>query len=538
FVSDGTASDGPVTVDITVNAVNDDPNAVNDGTFNTAFQTALVLDAADLLVNDTDVDGDTLSVTSVQGAVNGTVSLAGGMVTFTPDAGYSGPASFTYTIDDGNTGVDTAAVFLTVGTAANTQPVAQDDSITTDEDTAVSGNVLADNGNGADSDADSDPLTVTAVNGNAGDVGSQVALASGALLTVNGNGTFDYDPNGQFESLGGGQSVPDTFTYAISDGNGGTDTATITITVNGVNDAPTGTGLPSDVTVSDNVLSDVDLSAVTLADVDSSSLTVTMTVNDGTLAASSSGGVSATLSNGDQTLTLTGTTAALNAWLDVTSNVQYLNATGDTGNNADALAVTVNDNDGSGDVAVGSVNIDVTPPPGPSDNDLIFAGTGNNWVNGGVGDDIIFGGPGNDSLHGGLGDDFLYGGPGNDNLRGNEGNDHLFGNNGDDKLFGGTGNDVMFGGGGADMFIFEANFGQDKIGGFESQDLIHFKSGVLYDTHGAILHGLAELKAVTQDPNSHVDAVTFIGGKNVKIGFDSGDSITLWGAHDDWVAIV
>ncbi|MEO6146687.1 MAG: copper resistance protein B, partial [Sulfuriferula sp.] len=100
------------TVNLTVNAVNDPPVAVND-TASTNEDAAFVVAASTLLANDTDVDGDTLTVTSVQGAVNGTVSLAGGNVTFTPNANYNGPASFTYTVSDGQGGTSTATVNLT-----------------------------------------------------------------------------------------------------------------------------------------------------------------------------------------------------------------------------------------------------------------------------------------------------------------------------------------------------------------------------------------------------------------------------------------
>ncbi len=92
--------------------------------------------------------------------------------------------------------------------------MAQDDDVSTDEDSVLMGDVLADNGNGADVDPD-DPLTVTQVNGNGGDVGVPIALASGALLTLNGDGTFDYDPNGQFEGLNLGDTATDTFTYSF-----------------------------------------------------------------------------------------------------------------------------------------------------------------------------------------------------------------------------------------------------------------------------------------------------------------------------------
>ena len=76
-------------------------------------------------------------------------------------------------------------------------------------------------------------LTVTAVNDNAADVGNQITLASGALLTLNSDGTFTYDPD-EFESLNdddNGDTAMDSFTYTIGDGNGALDTATVTITI-------------------------------------------------------------------------------------------------------------------------------------------------------------------------------------------------------------------------------------------------------------------------------------------------------------------
>ncbi|MCB1491776.1 MAG: VCBS domain-containing protein, partial [Rhodobiaceae bacterium] len=365
--------------------------------------------------------------------------------------------------------------------------------------------------------------------------------------TMLADGTFTYDPNGQFDALTAGQFSGDGFTYEIDDGHGETDTASVAITIDGVNDAPTATGLPTDVEVVNGLLWDLDISAVSLADPDSSALTVVLSVSDGTLSALSGGGVTAALSSGNQMLTLTGTTGDLNAFLDTSSNIRYLNAPGDTGNNADTLIITINDNNGSGDVALAPVHIDVDAVGiatngddsirGTPADDTIMAMLGNDWVDAEAGNDTVFGGPGNDRLHGGLGNDVLYGGPGFDTLRGDEGNDRLFGGDNDDMLYGGTGNDVLFGGAGADMFIFEANFGQDKINDMEAQDMTHFKSGVLYDGYGVILTGLAELKAATQDASSHVSNVTLINNANVKIDFDSGDSITLWGSYSDWIAI-
>mgnify|MGYP006286433973 CR=1 FL=1 len=119
----------------------------------------------------------------------------------------------------------------------NQPPIAQPDVAAADEDTVLLGNVLSDNGNGPDDDPDGDPLTVTEVDGVAGSVGSQIALASGALLTVNASGDFTYDPNGQFETLAVGDTATDAFGYTISDGIL-TDSATVTVTINGANDDP------------------------------------------------------------------------------------------------------------------------------------------------------------------------------------------------------------------------------------------------------------------------------------------------------------
>ncbi|MGB3189234.1 MAG: VCBS domain-containing protein, partial [Limnoraphis sp.] len=80
------------------------------------------------------------------------------------------------------------------------------------------------------------------------DVGNQITLASGALLTLNADGSYNYDPNGQFEALNDGETDTDTFSYTVDDGNGGTDTATVNVTIDGVNDVPPNS-LESDYTI-------------------------------------------------------------------------------------------------------------------------------------------------------------------------------------------------------------------------------------------------------------------------------------------------
>ena len=118
---------------------------------------------------------------------------------------------------------------------ANQDPVAADDIFATDEDTPIAGHVFADNGNGADSDPDGHRLTVSAVNGNAANVGNQITLPSGALLTLNSDGSFIYDPNGQFVHVSPGDPpASDGFTYDLSDGNGGSSSASVVKTINGL----------------------------------------------------------------------------------------------------------------------------------------------------------------------------------------------------------------------------------------------------------------------------------------------------------------
>ncbi|MCP4473010.1 MAG: LamG domain-containing protein, partial [Gammaproteobacteria bacterium] len=148
------------------------------------------------------------------------------------------------------------------------------------------------------------------------------------------------------------------------------DTDTITITVNPVNDNPTNAGsLPTDISVTEDVSSNVDLSTIDLSDVDaaSGSLTVTLTTSTGgDLTASTGGGVTVG-GSGTGVLTLDGTVADLNTFLNTASNITYLHDTANTnGDNADTIQVNVNDNGNTGsggglDVDLGTVNVDITP---------------------------------------------------------------------------------------------------------------------------------------------------------------------------------
>ncbi len=105
-------------VDVVFNqsTVNNAPVAANDNGFTTYSNTALSIAAASLLVNDTDPDGDQLTITGANGATNGTVTFdsQANSVIFTPTTGYTGAASFSYSISDGRGGTSTATVSLNV----------------------------------------------------------------------------------------------------------------------------------------------------------------------------------------------------------------------------------------------------------------------------------------------------------------------------------------------------------------------------------------------------------------------------------------
>jgi CSLREA domain-containing protein len=146
----------------------------------------------------------------------------------------------------GDPGIDEGALHDSTEVPKNDPPVANDDSNTTDEDTAVTGNVLA---NDTD-DNTHDVLTVVAVNDDANAVGTEFTLPSGARLTVQTTGAYTYDPIGQFDFLAAGEPFTDTFGYIVSDGID-VSTATVTITITGVNDPPVANDDPGITTVKD-----------------------------------------------------------------------------------------------------------------------------------------------------------------------------------------------------------------------------------------------------------------------------------------------
>jgi VCBS repeat-containing protein len=230
------------TVTVTLVGNNDAPVATDDSV-TTDEDVAILID---VLANDTDVEGDTLNVSGFTQGANGTVALVGGVLSYTSTANFHGIDSFQYTVSDGVGGSATGLVTVTIN-SVNDAPVATDDSATTDEDLPVLIEVLAN-----DADVDGDTLAIA-------------SFSDGANGTVTQVGNdLRYTPNLDFNGS-------DSFTYSVSDGAGGTDTALVTITINAVNDAPVAT--VDSATTGEDVAVSIDVLAND-ADVDGDALTI------------------------------------------------------------------------------------------------------------------------------------------------------------------------------------------------------------------------------------------------------------------------
>ena len=263
-VNDGEAdSVSSYTMTIDVTTVNDDPVADNETNTATEGTTTTVTDGtSDLLYGDTDTDGDTLEVSGIRtgtesgSGTSGSIGTAltgtygsltinsDGTYTYTPNQDFLGDGEtgvdyFTYTVSDGNGGTDTGQISITV-TGVNDAPVGVNDSnaigiATTSTLTATNGSTKDILTNDTDPDTN-DTLTVTAIRtgateggGTAGTLGEALEGTFGSL-TMNSNGSYTYIVNeGLKDTLDPTEVVYEYFNYSFSDGNGGTDSASIVI---------------------------------------------------------------------------------------------------------------------------------------------------------------------------------------------------------------------------------------------------------------------------------------------------------------------
>jgi T1SS-143 domain-containing protein len=311
-VTDGTSNSAPATATITVRAANDAPKAVDDNV-STEEDKPIEVQVRN---NDTDADGDALTVTGVTQGAHGSVVInpQTGNPVYTPNLDYVGTDSFTYTVKDPSGATSTATVTVTVG-GVNDAPVAQDDVGQVGQNAvltvnAANGVILSGaNPAGRDTDADNDSLTVTAVsfNGTPGTVGTALQGQYGTLV-LRADGSYTYTPNDTAKALDDGETGRDVFTYTVKDGGGLADTATLTVTVTGANDAPVAVAdnatTPEDTTVVVRVLDndkDIDGDTLTITKIGSQDVTAGSTV---TLTGAGGVEIAKVTVNADGTLTV------------------------------------------------------------------------------------------------------------------------------------------------------------------------------------------------------------------------------------------
>ena len=207
--SDGVLSSSPVTVTL---AVTDAAPLANADAYHVLHDTTLSLPGPGVLANASDPDGDPLTASAVAQPQHGVLSLASnGAVTYTPNPGYTGPDSFSYTASDGNMTSAPATVSLLV-TASNSPPSASASIYTLNHDTTLgvgnSGGVLTNA-----FDPDGDPLTA-----------QLVSAAANGTVQLAADGSFTYTPNA-------GYTGRDSFVFRVFDGTSYSPDATVTLSV-------------------------------------------------------------------------------------------------------------------------------------------------------------------------------------------------------------------------------------------------------------------------------------------------------------------
>ncbi|MDA8747296.1 tandem-95 repeat protein [Litoreibacter sp.] len=457
---DPDGNETPGTVNVTVTPVNDDPVANDDDV--TVDEDGTVLISP--LGNDTDVDGDTLTVQSIDTQpTNGTLTDNGdGTFTYEPDPGFNGDDSFTYTVTDGNGGTDMATVNITVN-SVNDGPDAVDDNQNGTIVAPVIVNVI-----GNDTDPDGDALTVTGF----------TQPAAGGVVTDNGDGTLTFTPDGTVDG-------EITFDYTITDGNGGFDTATVTLNLrDGIVEGTAGDDL-IDVDYLDDPEGD-------------------------------------RIDNNDEILPGEGPQDDIVFAGD--GNDTVIAGDGDDEVYGEDGDDTLFGNDGDDYLS------------GGEGNDVLFGGDGDDELDAGQGGDKLYGEDGNDLLQGGPGPDLLDGGAGDDDIRGGNSADVIIGGDGNDTVLGEDGDDIIDTSGGAPRpdlgypGLFPAdtdpNDDIDFVDGGDGDDTIF--TGDDADT---IIGGLGD-----DIIDGGIDADTIDGGEgDDRIVGGEGSDIIDGGAGDDTI---
>src|SRR6056297_770743 len=233
-VSDGEGGIDEAILTVTVNGGNDVPTSMSipnqadydaDGISLNVSGYFADTDSSDSLTYSASDLPSGLSIDSTTGVISGTINNSASQ------GGTNGVYSITVTADDGNGGSTSQTFDWTV---TNVHPEAVDDSVTTDEDTEITGGTLVEN----DTDPDGDPnLTVSQVAGHPVDSsGTTVVGTNGGLFTLNTDGSYTFNPGQDFQDLNDGETRDTEVTYTLIDNEGGSSTATLTITVTGSDD--------------------------------------------------------------------------------------------------------------------------------------------------------------------------------------------------------------------------------------------------------------------------------------------------------------
>ncbi|WP_172205241.1 retention module-containing protein, partial [Niveibacterium sp. COAC-50] len=266
-----------------------------------------------------DPNGDPVTLVGTPTASVGTVTVnTDGTLTYTPPPNYNGPATIIYTVSDGRGATTDGTITVNV-TPVNDAPTATNVAVTTLEDTPVAGRTPG-------SDVDGDTLSYAK--------GSDPAHGS---VTVNTDGTWVYTPTKDYNG-------PDSFTVTVSDGKGGTTTATVSVGVTPVNDAPVPgtTDGPAGTPVSD-------------ANIDPATGHYTLSTPEDTPI---SGQVKATDVDGDS-LSFAKASDPAHGSVTVNTDGTWTYTPAKDFNGPDSFTVTVSD--GKGGTAIATVDIGVTP---------------------------------------------------------------------------------------------------------------------------------------------------------------------------------
>ncbi|MBE5120424.1 tandem-95 repeat protein, partial [Vibrio parahaemolyticus] len=336
--------------------INDAPNAKND-VITTEEDTAVTID---VLVNDSDVEGDVLSIQSASvPSEQGSVDIVDGKLVFTPAENFNGEATISYIVTDGDL-TDEANVTVTV-TPVNDSPVAVDDTKSIQENTAVTIDVLPN-----DSDVDGDKLSIQS---------ASVPEAQGKVEIVEGKLVFT-----PAENFNGDAEI----TYTVTDGQL-TDEAKVTVTVNPVNDAPIIKVDAVESITEDAVNTDTVVATITVRDTDTPEDQLTVSLEN------NSNGYFVLVGN-EVKLTQAGVDAVNNDELnlkDLTISASVSDGVNPTANGSDSLIVNrVNDAPTVENAIAGQVlsedfdayTIDLNEVFKDSDSSLEFSVSGNNSI--------------------------------------------------------------------------------------------------------------------------------------------------------------